>query len=244
MEDSIFKAVKQKFATANAEPPDHVVTEFLGYCERHGFAPLENWVYLLPYKGRFQVVPSINTFRAIAQKTGNYGGVTETFWLTDDGVWIDYWVNTKVAPIAAKKGVYVRGFSQPSWGVANWAEHAKTSPQWQNMPAHMLAKIAERIAIQTAFPLDVGAYHIPEELEEVRQEAPVKKTIPPTDEQVSYILGLIENAPSTLWNDSIKQTLMARVADAKSFEDMKKKIKRTEEQIVNHVHPVADDLPR
>lgn len=242
MEQSIFEAVKQKFASA--KPPDYLINEFLAYCERHGFAPLENIVYIIPYDGRACISPSINAFRMIAQKTGRYGGQTAPLWLTESGVWVDYWVNKEEKPIAAKVGVWVHGFSQPSEAVANWCEVGKDKSTWKSMPALMLAKVAERMALQKTFPFDVGAYHIPEELEEVRQEAPVKKVIPPTDEQVSYILGLIENAPSTLWNDSIKQTLMARVADAKSFEDMKKKIKRTEEQLANHVPPVADDLPR
>jgi hypothetical protein len=155
-------------------PPPHLVRQVVEMCQRIGLDPLEPWVYLIPHYNKrsrlndWTLTPSINWYRAVAEKTGRYQGVTKTYWLDQDGRWLDYWV-ASYPPLSARKGVYVLGNPKPSWGTANAEmavkENDEAKGKWGNMPAHMLGKVAERIALQTAFPNEMGPHVSHEEME-------------------------------------------------------------------------------
>lgn len=65
---------------------------------------------------RIQVLLSIDGYRIIAQRTGEFEGV-ETFWCGDDGVWKDVWLEKK-NPRASKVIVYKKGANKGISAVA------------------------------------------------------------------------------------------------------------------------------
>lgn len=227
IDDTFVKEVQLHFKNpkTNAVPAVRLVLRVIEMCNRAGVSPFENWVYLRPQGDGFIVNPSINWMRLMAQKTGRFLGVTETLWMGDDGMWVDVWLG-KGWPLAAKKGVYVLGNPNPSWGVAMWKEFGGSSPMWSKMPAHMLAKVAERIALQTVFPADIGTGHIPEEWDaptespapqlNATQERIVAKRTPkmPSDEEKAAFVALFDHPAVSVYKDGYaKQVDTYRLAD-------------------------------
>lgn len=93
---------------------------------------------------RIQVLLSIDGYRIIAQRTGEFEGV-ETFWCGEDGIWKDVWLEKK-NPRASKVIVYKKGANKGISAVALFEEYANMdSPIWKKMPALMIAKCAESI---------------------------------------------------------------------------------------------------
>ena len=140
---------------------------FLMTCERTGLDPFSRQIYSVPYGKKRSVQVSIDGFRLIAQRSGLYGGQTPTQWCGSDGIWHDVWV-AKDLPVAAKVGVIRKDFSEPLYAVAKFGSYAydaygNLQPMWKKMSDHMIAKVAECLALRKAFPQELsGIYSLDE----------------------------------------------------------------------------------
>jgi hypothetical protein len=85
-------------------------------------------------------------------------------------------------PVAAKVKVYRVGMRLPVEAVAHFREFVPTykdrrtneerpTPMWQKMPAHMLAKCAEALAIRQAFPRQTSGIYTDDEMSRADVEA-------------------------------------------------------------------------
>jgi RecT family len=135
------------------------VALFVHQCNRSGLDPLSRQIYgqlrwdknMLDAKGkkvgglRLTVVTSIDGFRLVANRSGEYEGQQGPYWCGADAVWKDVWL-PKTYPAAAKVGVWRTGFREPTFGVANFDAFAPTyddgnlSGLWPKMFALMIAK--------------------------------------------------------------------------------------------------------
>lgn len=151
---------------------------FLEYCQRTKLDPFSRQIYAvgrntrLPngsYGTRYTIQTSIDGFRVIAERSGNYAGQTPYYWCGADGVWTDVWTS-KSFPVAAKVGVLRKGFSDPVWEVALFKEFCQVvkggqpNKMWSKMPTVMLAKCAESKALRRAFPNAYGGLYTSEEM--------------------------------------------------------------------------------
>lgn len=142
---------------------------FLHQCRRLRLDPFARHVYFVKRGGKMTVQVSIDGFRATAADTGEYEGQVGPYWCGEDGVWADVWLSPK-PPVAAKIGVFRKGFREPCWGVARYAAYVQPSNSiWSKMPDNQLAKCAEALALRKAFPHEMGNIYATEEMEQADQ---------------------------------------------------------------------------
>lgn len=152
---------------------------FIHQCTRTGLDPFAKQIYSIKRKSKDeqgnwvetrQTQISIDGARLIAERQnarrpGSYRpGPVE--WMNEEGRWLPAWT-VGGHPAAARATIYKDGAAVAA--VAAYNEFVQTtsggSPtrQWKAMPAHMLAKCAEMLALRRAFPQELSGLVIEEE---------------------------------------------------------------------------------
>lgn len=151
---------------------------FMTIAQRRRLDPFAKQIWCVLRKGKSGVwemtaQTSIDGYRLIAQRTGEYDGQDGPWWCGEDGVWKDVWLS-KAPPKAAKVVAYRKGVSHPVTGIAHLESYAaykddgKTlEAKWAQMPEHMLAKCAETLALRKAFPEELSGLNTEDEMDHV-----------------------------------------------------------------------------
>lgn len=162
---------------------DLELKSFVWQCERTGLDPFSRQIYFIKSAGKVQIQTSIDGFRLIAERSGNYEGQTSAQWCGPDGVWKDIWLD-KNFPVAARVGVYKKGFREALYAVAHWQEYfAQPGFMHKKMPALMIAKVAESLALRKAFPNEMSGIYTDSELPPEEHKTPIYVD-QPTDAEV------------------------------------------------------------
>jgi len=162
-------------ATNRQLAPRPVVEAFLLHARRTGLDPIARQIYCIERKGRWGTQVSIDGARLVAERTREYRGQTPTQWTSDGVTWVDVWLDSK-PPKAARVGVYREGFVEPLVAVATMDAYNAGGTMWTKMPALMLGKCAEMLALRKAFPQDLSGLYSSEEMDQAgqaKQAAPV-----------------------------------------------------------------------
>ena len=120
--------------------------------------------------------------RVLAQRTGELRGIGGPEWTgprDEHGHhhWTDLWDSSE-PPHAARVRVYRAGWAEPAIGTVPWREFAQRDREgrlvglWPSMPAHMLGKVAEALALRRAFP-EVITEAVEAEWDDVDTDRPV-----------------------------------------------------------------------
>lgn len=141
------------------------VAVFFHQAKRTGLDPFNREIYMITRKGKPTIQTGIDGFYKIANRAaranGGTWGIPETLWCGDDGQWRDVWLSKK-APAAAK--VTVERDGSKFTVVAVTDEYKAQGQLWDKMPARMVAKCAEALAIRKAFPGDLSGLYTSEEM--------------------------------------------------------------------------------
>lgn len=149
---------------------------FVQTANRTGLDPFARQIYAVKRwdskegKEVMQIQISIDGMRLTAQRSGQYAGQVGPWWCDEDGNWQSVWPKSKGHPTAARVGVLRHDFKETLYVVAHWDEYVPTDkngqPQfmWRKMPALMLAKVAESLALRKAFPAELSGLYSPEEV--------------------------------------------------------------------------------
>lgn len=140
---------------------------FLYQAKRTGLDPLTRQIYCIhrydKHVGqKMTVQTSIDGFRVVAERSGDYGGQDEPEFVEND----------KGDIICCKVRVYkFRGDQryQASVGVAYWNEYVPQAGQdymWRKMPHTMLSKVAEALGLRKAFPQDLSGLYTTDEMQQ------------------------------------------------------------------------------
>lgn len=165
--------------------PRPTIEAFLHHCARTGLDPVARQIYAIKrwskqHGEKWDIQVSIDGARLIAERSGQYRGQTAPQWTADGVTWVDVWIS-KEPPAAARVGVYREGFAEPMVAVATMDQYrpAGKAPLWEKMPALMVAKCAEALALRKAFPQDLSGLYTSEEMDQASE--PMTATAKPME---------------------------------------------------------------
>lgn len=143
---------------------DDELALFVAVCKRTNLDPFARQIHAIKRGGKLTIQTGIDGLRLIAQRTGEADGMDGPYWCGPGGEWVDVWLATDRPPVACKVAVYRRGQSRGYTAVARYDEYQQPSNAlWKKMPAAMLAKATEALALRKAFPAECSGLYADEE---------------------------------------------------------------------------------
>jgi phage recombination protein Bet len=188
-------------------------------CQRSGLDPFSKQIYAIKRGGKMSIQVGIDGLRSVAERSGQLDG-SATFWIgdTEGSQWSDVWLGSK-PPAAAKTIIYRKGCSHPFVGVARFQDYNAGQGLWSKMPAAMLAKCSEALALRKAFPADMSSLYTADEMEQA-ETVTVTATPPP---------ALAPAAPAAPAGDAkIFAAGKAAIAKCSSLDELEAVTKRLE----------------
>jgi phage recombination protein Bet len=149
--------------------PDDVFLAMIDIAKRRNLDPLSKQISLIPFGGVWQMIVTIDGYRAIAEQTGAYAGMDAPVFTYEGD---ERTAAGKRIPDSATVTVYklINGVKYPFSAMVFWEEYSTGKNNWNTMPRTMLAKVAESHALRKAFPAVLSGTYTGEEMEQAAIE--------------------------------------------------------------------------
>lgn len=156
---------------------------FLMMAYRTRLDPLMKQLYFIKYGNNVSYVTSIDGYRIIAHRTGDFAGIDEPEYKYDPSGKLTH------CTVRVYRKSSVRAFA----ATVKFTEYNTGKNMWASMPETMIAKVAEAHALRKAFPQDLSGIYTTDEMDQAKKETqpPVIKMI--TKDQVKKINELIKS---------------------------------------------------
>ena len=137
--------VLQYLADHNQHLTDMEKAQFLSICETFQLNPVKREVYAVKYKDQFSIVMGYEIYLKRAERIGNLDGweCRTTGSLANDD-------------LVAEITIYRKDRRFPFRWQVSFAECARQTPLWKQMPTHMLKKVAIAQGFRLCFPDEMG----------------------------------------------------------------------------------------
>jgi phage recombination protein Bet len=159
---------------------------FLHSCRALGLDPLLRQAYWIRRQGKGALQVGIDGFRAIAERSGTYAGA-ESIEHRGQIEWT-YKKQKLIVPELARATIWkiVAGHKSAFVGEAYWNEFVPTGESeafmWAKMPRLMLGKCAEAQALRRAFPAQLGALALADDMD-AESQIQITEAEDPADKQ-------------------------------------------------------------
>lgn len=126
-----------------------------------------NWVK------KMTIQTSIDGFRVIAERSGNYGGQSEPTFAEDKNGNL---ISCKITVFRFRNDVHYPAAT----AVAYWDEYCQKDKEgnlakmWRDMPRTMLSKVAEALALRKAYPQDLSGLYTNDEMLQAEQKEKIE----------------------------------------------------------------------
>ena len=209
-------------------------------CQRTGLDPFSKQIYAIKRGGKMTIQAGIDGLRAIAERTGQLDD-SETYWCGEEGDWRDVWLSAK-PPAAAKTIVHRKGSQHPFVGVARFADYNAGQGLWSKMPAAMIAKCSEALALRKAFPADMSGVYTTDEMQQADAEPVTVTTLPAKkDTSKTFTAGAaaIAKAKSLADLEELQPRMTKRLEDGDLTQEQHDKL--LQQMLEKEAELVSDD---
>lgn len=229
--------------TIAKDATDNELQLFLHQCKRTGLDPLTRQIYFMKRGGKVTIQTSIDGFRVIAERSGDYAGQDEPVFedvLDSEG---------KKKDKKCRVTVYrFRGDTRypAAVGVAYWSEYCPQQGQdfmWKKMPHTMLAKVAEALALRKAYPQDLSGLYTNDEMNQADvTPAPVVDEVDPADKKL--LMDMVWEADLTAEERDAEITAINLCTDYKTYQNIEAKLSNLQKPIDMIVNPSQKDISK
>jgi len=181
---------------------DSELQMFLYQCKRTGLDALTRQIYCIHRGGKMTIQTSIDGFRVIAERSGDYAGQDEPIFNEQDGKII----SCKVTVYRFKGDLRYPA----AVGVAYMAEYNAGNTMWNKMPHTMLAKCAEALALRKAYPQDLSGLYTTDEMMQVEEQ---KKAEPVEAQPIEVQAEIVPDLE--MWQDLVNSATTEEELGAK-----------------------------
>ena len=229
--------------TIAKDATDNELQLFLHQCKRTGLDPLTRQIYFMKRGGKVTIQTSIDGFRVIAERSGDYAG-------QDEPVFEDVLdAEGKKKDKKCRVTVYrFRGDTRypAAVGVAYWSEYCPQQGQdfmWKKMPHTMLAKVAEALALRKAYPQDLSGLYTNDEMNQAdTTPAPVVDEVDPADKKI--LIDMLWDADLTAEERDAEMAAINLCTDYKTYQNIEAKLSNLQKPLDMIVNPSQKDISK
>lgn len=160
------------------DAPDDVFAAMIDVARRRNLDPLAKQITLIRFRDTWQMIVTIDGYRAIAEQSGAYAGMDAPVFTYEED---ERTAAGKRIPDSATVTVYklIAGQRYPFSATVFWDEYSTGKNNWNTMPRTMLAKVAESHALRKAFPAVLSGTYTQEEMDQAIETTARVVDLPP-----------------------------------------------------------------